>query len=417
MAWQSHWQKTKSFTRFVVSRFLADECRQNAASLTYTTLFAVVPMLTVLFSVLSAIPSLKQISHQIQSFIFRHFLPDTGIKVQNYLSEFATQASNLTIVGVFMLFVTAVMMLVTIEKAFNQIWKVKQPKQSVVGFLRYWAVLSLGPFLLGAGFAISSYITSLRVFSDAEELVGMVFSGLQILPFVFTGLAFSLLYIAVPNCRVPVKAGFGAGFFAATLFEIAKNIFAFFVSDFSSYELIYGAFAAFPLFLLWVYLSWMIILLGVEVCRALTLYKEANKKNRHPVLALLDILQLFYLRQLEGRSVSDLEAMDILGKREVETWTQLADILLTQRFIQKTESGHYVLVRNLEKVDFGQFYQSLPWPLPQPKDLANLHDDDHWARALAPRLLAVHQYQQQQLSLPLAQILAIQDAKVDNNSL
>ncbi len=133
MAWYSQWHKIKSFTRFVVSRFLADECRQNAASLTYTTLFAVVPMLTVLFSVLSAIPSLKQISHQIQSFIFRHFLPDTGIKVQNYLSEFATQASNLTIVGVFMLFVTAVMMLVTIEKAFNQIWKVKQPKQSTPG--------------------------------------------------------------------------------------------------------------------------------------------------------------------------------------------------------------------------------------------------------------------------------------------
>ncbi|HNE91365.1 MAG TPA: YihY family inner membrane protein, partial [Agitococcus sp.] len=327
------------------------------------------------------------------------------------------QASNLTVVGVFMLFVTAVMMLVTIEKAFNQIWKVKQPKQSVVGFLRYWAVLSLGPFLLGAGFAVSSYITSLRVFSDAEELVGMVFSGLQILPFVFTGLAFSLLYIAVPNCRVPVKAGFGAGFFAATLFELAKNLFTFFVADFSSYQLIYGAFAAFPLFLLWVYLSWMIILLGVEVCRALTFYKEANKKNRHPVLALLDILQLFYLRQLEGRSVSDLEAMDILGKREVETWTQLADILLMQRFIQKTESGHYVLVRNLEKIDFWQFYQGLPWPLPQPKDLDNLHDDDHWARALAPRLLAVHNYQQQQFSLPLAQILAIQDATVDNNSL
>ena len=135
------------------------------------------------------------------------------------------------------------------------------------------------------------------------------------------------------------------------------------------------------------------------------------------MLAILDVLQLFYLRQLDGKSVSDLEAMDILGKREVESWTQLANILLSQRFIQKTESGNYVLVRNLEKVDFNQFYQLLPWPLPQPKDLDNLHEDDHWARALAPRLLAVHDYQQQQFSLSLAQILAVQEPKTENNSL
>jgi membrane protein len=142
-------------------------------------------------------------------------LPDTGVKIQNYLSDFSTQASNLTLVGVFMLFVTALMMLITIEKAFNEIWKVKQPRQSVVGFLRYWAVLSLGPFLLGAAFAVSSYLTSLKVFSDAEEFSRGSFSGLASRTILFTALAFSLLYIAVPNCRVPVKAGFQAGVFAA----------------------------------------------------------------------------------------------------------------------------------------------------------------------------------------------------------
>ena len=101
--------------------------------------------------------------------------------------------------------------------------------------------------------------------------------------------------------------------------------------------MVYGAFAAFPLFLLWVYLSWMIVLLGVEVCRALTFYKEANKEVRHPLLELLAVLQLFYQRQLNGGTVSELEAMDVLGKRDVETWTQFVDILLTQHFIQKTE--------------------------------------------------------------------------------
>ena len=406
MTWHTYWHKTKSFTHFVITRFLADECRQNAASLTYTTLFAVVPMMTVLFSILAVIPSLKSISVDIQNFIFKNFIPDTGVKIQSYLHDFATQASNLTIVGVFMLFLTAIMMLATIEKAFNQIWRVKQPKHSIIGFLRYWAVLSLGPFLLGAAFAVSSYVTSLRVFSDAEQLVGMVFSGLHLLPFLFTGLAFSLFYIAVPNCRVPIKSGFGAGFFAATLFEIAKNGFAFFVGNFSSYQLVYGAFAAFPLFLLWVYLSWMIVLLGVEVSRALTFYKEANKEGRHPLLELLAVLQLFYQRQISGGSVSELEAMDVLGKRDVETWTQFVDILLNQNFIQKTEAGQYVLTRNLHHVDFWQFYLTLPWPLPQPEELAHLYQDDEWATLLVPRLQAAHDYNQQQLSIPLAQILA-----------
>lgn len=407
MIWHMHWKKSKSFSRFVIRRFLADDCRQNAASLTYTTLFAVVPMMTVLFTLLAAIPSLKHISVDIQNFIFSHFLPDTGVKIQNYLSDFSTQASNLTLVGVFMLFVTALLMLVTIEQAFNQIWKVKQPRHSLVGFLRYWAVLSLGPFLLGAAFAVSSYLTSLQVLSDAENLMGSVFPGLQVVPILFTSLAFSLLYIAVPNCRVPVKAGFQAGFFAALLLEVAKNIFTFFVTNFSSYQLIYGAFAAFPLFLLWVYLSWVIILLGVEVCRALTLYKEEHQNNRHPMLALLDVLQLFYRRQLEGRTVSDIEAMQILGKHEVEIWALFIDILLTQRIVQKTELGTYVLARNLDKVDFWSFYQILPWPLPRPKDFDNLHEDDNWARALAPRLLAISDYSREQLQLSLAEILAV----------
>lgn len=417
MSLYKQWHKIKSFTQFVITRFLADECKQNAASLTYTTLFAVVPMLTVLFSILAAIPSLKSISTDIQNFIFNNFIPDTGVKVQSYLHEFATQASNLTIVGVFMLFVTAVMMLITIEKAFNQIWRVKQPKQSIVGFLRYWAVLSLGPFLLGAAFTISSYITSLRIFADAEQLVGMVFSGLRLLPFLFTGLAFSLLYITVPNCRVPVKAGFGAGFMAATLFEVAKNGFTFFVGNFSSYELIYGAFAAFPLFLLWVYLSWMIILLGVEVCRALAFYKDVNKESRHPLLELLAVLQLFYQRQIEGKTVSELDVMEVLGKREVETWTQLLDILLNQNFAKKTESGHYVLIRNLAAVDFWQFYSTLPWPLPQAQDFSRVYEDDTWASVLLPRLYAIQDYAQEQLTLPLADIFTVDKRSLAVNSL
>ena len=396
-----------SMARFIFRSFLHDDCRQNAASLTYTTLFAVVPMMTVLFAVLSGVPALQRAGTHIQNFIFTHFLPDTGVKIQEYLGEFSRQASNLTAVGVLMLFVTALLMLMTIEKAFNEIWKVRQPRQNLVSFLRYWAVLSLGPLLLGVAFTVSSYLTSIRLLSGAEEIVGIVLPGLQIMPLLFTGLAFTLLYVTVPNCKVPLKAGFGAGFFAAALFELAKRVFGLFVSNFSSYQLVYGAFAAFPLFLLWIYMSWMIILLGVEVSRALTLYKEQHYTNRHPVLAILDILQLFYRRQKDGHSVSDTEAMSILGRYEVETWTEMAAILVDLNYIKKTENGNYVLVRNLDQIDFWSFYQHLPWPLPKPEDLKSLHADDNWARALAPHFIAAHEQSGRALALPLGKILAV----------
>ncbi|MFN3586993.1 MAG: YihY family inner membrane protein [Moraxellaceae bacterium] len=400
------YRQIASFARFVVRRFLADNCRQNAMVLTYTTLFAVVPVMTVTFAILSAIPSLQHVSADIQSFIFSHFIPSTGMEVQAKLQEFSEQARGLTVIGVGMLFVTAIMLLVTIEKSFNQIWKVREARKGIVSFLRYWAVLSLGPLLLGAGFAISSYLTSLRLFSEAATAVDGVIPGLRILPFITTGMAFSLLYIAVPNCKVPLRAGLAGGMFAALLFEAAKGAFALFVTQFSSYTLVYGAFAAFPVFLIWMYLSWLIILFGVEVTRGLAVFRHSAMVSRHPVLALLDVLQLFWRKQQHGASVSDVEAMAILGKQEVEIWFDFVDLLTQERIIHRTDTGSYVLTRNLEHIDFADFYRGLPWPLPTPADLDRLHADDHWVKTLRPALLRVHEAMERELRIPLATIVA-----------
>ncbi len=407
MPWQRLYKRSLSMTKFVVRRFLHDDCRSNAAQLTYTTLFAIVPMLTVLFAVLSGIPAMQSLSQEITNTIFSNFLPDTGMKVQTYLNDFARQAGNLTAIGVLMLFVTSLLMLMNIERAFNQVWKVRQPRQNVLSFLRYWAVLSLGPLLLGVAFTVSSYMMSLQMLSDANDLVLRVIPGLQVMPMIFTSLAFTLLYVAVPNCKVPLKAGLMAGVFAALLFEIAKRGFGLFVSNFSSYQLVYGAFAAFPIFLIWIYVSWMIVLLGVEVSRALTLFKEQHYSNRHPVLAMLDVLQLFLRRQQQGHSVSDAEAMSVLGRYEVEIWSDMANLLLNLNYIKKTENGNYVLVRNLDRISFWEFYQQLPWHLPRPEDLDTLHADDNWARELAPHLQRVHEASGRELDLPLGKILSV----------
>lgn len=404
-------RQSLSFSRFVIRRFLEDNCRQNAMVLTYTTLFAVVPIMTVMFAMLSAIPSLQHVSADIQDFVFKHFIPSSGAVVQEHLQAFSHQARGLTMIGLVMLVVTALMLLVTIEKSFNQIWKVHHARKGVVSFLRYWAVLSLGPLLLGAGFAISSYLASLKLFSTAASVVSDAVPGLQLLPFVSTTLAFMLLYVTVPNCKVPLKAGFWGGFLAALLFELAKGAFGLFVGQFSSYTLVYGAFAAFPVFLIWIYLSWVIILLGVEITRALALYRRSGLAKRHPVVALLDILQLFWRKQQRGGMVTDIEAMSILGKKEVENWFQFADILQREHIIRRTDDGGYVLARNLEQIRFNDFYRSLPWPLPHPSDLEHLHADDHWVQVLRPALLTVSDTMDQELGMSLASVLRDDDVE------
>lgn len=399
--------KVGHFIAFIVRHFIADKCRDHAMVLTYTTLFAVVPMMTVTFSILSAIPSMQHVSGDIQSFVFTHFVPSTGMVVEERLKEFSQQASHLTFVGIAMLFVTALLMLMNIEKAFNTIWRVKEERKGIVSFLRYWAVLSLGPLLLGMGFALSSYVMSLKVFSDANDLVSTIIPSLRIVTLTLTGLAFTLLYIAVPNCKVPLKAGLAGGFFAAILFELTKAGFGIFVVSFSSYKLIYGAFAAFPVFLLWVYILWCIILLGVQVSRGLAIYREDTHFNRDPVLAMLDVLQLFYRSQKQGTVVTDIQAMSILGRKEVDQWFEFAQILLDLKIIYRTDTGSYVLLRKLEDISFYEFYRKLPWPLPTNKALEKLHHDDHWVSVLKPALQKINANMESELTMSIANIVEV----------
>lgn len=387
-----------------VRHFLRDNCRQHAAALTFTTLFAVVPMMTVVFTALAAVPSLKHVSGDVQQFIFENLVPSTGETVQAYLAEFSHQASQLTIVGVGMLFVTAIMMLVTVERAFNDIWQVRAPRQGMISFLRYWAVLSLGPFLLGAGFLLSSYLMSLRVLSDTADLVRHVVPGLGLIPLLFTTLGFTLLYTTVPNCRVPFRAGLISGIVAAALFELAKRGFGLFITSFSSYELVYGAFAAFPVFLLWIYLSWMIILFGVELSRGLVLQERIEAGHRHPVLTLLSLLALLQRRHAVGEGVREVEAMRVVGRQHEADWAEVSNLLYTLRLIRTTRDGELVLARDLSQMDFLSLYRQLPWPLPTRADIA-AYPAEPWLQPLSGLLTDVEGRMDDQLKRSLDELL------------
>lgn len=388
------------FWRALMQRFFEDRGTSSAAALTYTTLFAVVPMMTVTFVMLSAIPAFQGVGEQIQAFIFHNFVPSTGETVQEYLREFTGQARQLTWIGVGLLAVTALLMLVTIEKTFNAIWRVRQPRRGLSSFLLYWAILSLGPLLLGAGFAVSTYITSLSLISGPDAVLGAK-TLLRFMPLLSSVAAFTLLYAAVPNTRVPLRHALWGGVFAAALFEIAKALFGLYVRLFPGYHLIYGAFATVPLFLLWIYLSWLIVLLGAELVCSLSLPKQWRRRPMPRILVLLGILRLLLARQQRGEALYYRDMQGAGWRMPEDEWSEVMAFLEQEHLACSASGGGWVLCRDLHHFSLQQLLARSPWPLPNLQQLPQRLEEP-WYPAMRQALEALQAQQDELFSANLA---------------
>lgn len=398
------------FIRSLLRQFQANQGILNAAALTYTTLFAVVPLMTVSYSMLAAVPNFKGVGEQLQGWIFDNFVPATGAVVQEYLSTFAAQAQSLTVVGVVFLAATSIMMMKNIEAAFNRIWRVAEPRKGISSFLLYWAVLSLGPILIGLGLLLTSYIASLSFFTSATEMVGRA-RLLSLLPPLFSALAFMLLYAAVPNCRVPLRSAAIGGLFAAIMFEIAKRGFVQFVTLSPSYQLIYGAFAAVPIFLLWIYISWGIILLGAELTRLLTVSRLNKYRTNEPHLyTLLAVLHRLWQAQQEGVPIPDRVLLKDIPGLDQGRWDQYVQLLLQAGLVSRTEGGQYLLSRDLSSYTLLDLQRALPWPLPDPWP----DQDEPWQQALYDYLKTLQQHRSEVLDVSLQALYQTPESSVRN---
>ncbi len=262
------------FWHAVVLGFINDGCLSRAAALAYTAILSIVPLMTLSFTLLKAFPVFKGINEKIQAFVFSNFVASSASVVQAHLQSFTERVSNLSAPGLLFLFVTAVLMIFNMEAAFNVIWKVKEKRHGVQAFLMYWAVLTLLPILIGVGFAMSSYFTTLKIFADATASFGLEPLIFKVAPYFLTFLAFSLIYTTVPNCKVKFRHAVVGGIVATALFEFAKWGFALYITTFPTYELLYGALAAIPIFLVWVYMSWLVILFGAQVSRQMGVVRK-----------------------------------------------------------------------------------------------------------------------------------------------
>ena len=256
--------KITQFIFFVYNQFMQDDCMYRASALTFTTLLTIVPLMYVSLAVLSLFPLSQEFANAIQNFIFQNFVPATGKVIQIYLQQFASQSTELPIWDLLFLFVTVFFMMFTVEQSFNIIWQAPRARPNLHALLLYFSILCVSPILLGMSLTATTYFLSLPIFQIAHEPL-LLTKGL---PFIFSLLGFTLLYAILPNCPVRLIAALVGSCAAAISFEIAKHGFVFYLSQFNSYQRLYGAFAVIPVFFIWIYVVWLITLLGAEISYA-----------------------------------------------------------------------------------------------------------------------------------------------------
>jgi membrane protein len=259
----------RDFAARVAQRYGEDRCARVAGALSFTTLLALVPLTAVAMAVVAVFPVFRPLLDALQEFVYANFVPAAGDVVNHYLQQFARNAGRLTVWGLVFLVVASLMVMATIERTFNDIWHVRQSRKPLHRLLGYWALLTLGPALIGLSLSVTSYIVSLPLFAKGAPLGGLRAAALGALPPLAEWLAFLLLYTVAPSFPVRLRHALVGSLLAMVLFELAKRGFGWFVLSFPTYRLLYGALAALPIFLVWIYLSWVVTLLGAIVTATL----------------------------------------------------------------------------------------------------------------------------------------------------
>ena len=267
------------------SRCKDDKITVSAGHLAYVSLLSLVPFIMVFFTLMSAFPAFEKARGKIENFIFNNFVPASGDVVQNYIAEFVGNASQMGAVGILSLLVVALLLISNVDKTLNAIWRTPSDRPLVYTFAIYWMVITLGPLLIGTSVVVSSYLVGLANFAE-EYTPGLGTFLLKLVPSVMAIFAFLILFMLVPNRRVQFKHALSGAVVSTILFELCKKGFSIYVTSFPSYELIYGALAVIPILFVWIYLSWIVVLVGAEFTCAVTEVFDKNVREEPREVAI-----------------------------------------------------------------------------------------------------------------------------------
>ncbi len=346
---KNNWLNFFNFMRFIVARFNHDRCIQIAASLTFTTLLSLVPLITIALAMFSAFPVFEDFSAQIKVYLLNNLMPDMAGKIiTQYTQQFADSATRLTAVGIAFLAVTAMSMMLTIDQAFNTIWRVNRPRPLLKRLVIYWAVLTLAPLLIGASLSLTSWLVGFSM-GYAEHVPVFGVGVLKALPVLFTTLAFAMLFRLVPNRYVPHSHALIGALVAAFVFESMNRVFGYYISHFPTYKLVYGAFASVPIFLMWIYLSWLAILIGAVISASLSHWRTPATQHLLPATQLLDALRVMQImangfQQGKVSSFGEMSKSLHLGYDALEN---ILEKLARADMVRKAEEHGWLLMRDV----------------------------------------------------------------------
>ncbi len=361
-----------AFLRFVFKQYGQDRCSSIAAELTVTSLLALVPLTAVIFGLFAFVPSFQSLGEQIQNLLFENFVPSTGETVQIYINEFVGKTRGLSGIGSLMLLLTALLMMRTIDTSFNKIWDAKSNKSFIRTFLVYWAVLTLGPILLGSSLFITSYIKSLPLISDVVASHSRWFSwGL---PFLMELVAFSVVFYLIPNRKIYLKHALSSGAITAVLFELAKSGFGVFVTSFSTYQVIFGALAAVPLFLIWIYLTWSLLLLGAEFCHGMEAFDiEREKSKEHGFIEVVNLILILSDYQGRGEVLTEEKLRLVSRKGKRASNVEWLELMVEAGLVAKTQDLGYCLLKNAQDIDYLAIYSIAGNQIPSEEQIDQTH--------------------------------------------
>lgn len=403
------------YLRHVLGRFAADQCPQRAAALTYTTLLALAPLVAVSFTIFSAFEAFSEVQDQVKSFIFENFVPQVGSVVQEHLEEFASKTRGLSIVGALFLFVTSMMLLSSISSTFNNIWRVRQKRGLIARLPTYWVILTLTPALLAASMVLSTYLFALAQATGVEAYTGPLTRLAIFVPLAVQVAGLFVLYRFAPDYPVRWSDAMSGAVAAGIVLELLKRGFGLYVTTFPTYQTIYGALATIPIFLIWMYVMWNVVLWGAEMAASLPEWRSGASRDervqRTPSAMLAAAASVLALLLAAHRVGGGLRWRYLLrhAGQPAETLTATTDALREANYIQRSDRNVWFLARDLDKTTLAILHADLGLSM---SAAAAQVSHAAWGAKLAAALRQAEQAGKAAMDMPLKSLLEQEEAQI-----
>ncbi|MBP7336325.1 MAG: YihY family inner membrane protein [Niveispirillum sp.] len=391
-------------------RFTRDKGFVSASALTYTTLLALVPLLTVIFAIFTAFPAYKKLRQQAETLLFQSLVPQVGDQIQAYAGTFVAKAGALTGFGVIGLTITAILLFFSIEGALNSIWRAAEPRPLLTRLLSFWAVLTMAPLLLGASLSLGLGVLA-RMKADGDPGLALALSAI---PFLFETAAFTFMYVAIPNREVAWKDALAGGAVAGLATEVAKTGFSLYLTLFPTYEAIYGALSVVPTFLLWLYLFWSVILFGAELAASLPEWRagrlngeEGGLSTGQRLMVALAVLDTLHQASRHGVGMK----REALARRVPVGGAVIDDILEALRrahWVDRSGRGAWMVSRDLHRATLADLRLALDLAIRGENAMAGRLDAS-WAPQTADLITHAELSGREMLNVSLATIFASQN--------